>query len=158
MSTTLNMVELRQGTAADLPLVDAIMRDAFDARFGEAWTRGQCLGIMAMPGVWLTIATIDGRVAGFSLARVIADEVELLLLATRPAERRRGVGRALIGAVIATARDHHATRVHLEVRAGNDAIKLYSATGFVKVGERRGYYRGTNGQLFDALTFSRALN
>jgi ribosomal-protein-alanine N-acetyltransferase len=158
MSTTLNMVELRPGTTADLPIVDQIMREAFDPRFGEAWTRGQCLGIMAIPGVWLTIASIEGRPAGFSLSRIVADEAELLLLATLPGFRRRGAGRALVGGVAATARSHGATRLHLEVRSGNEAIKLYSVTGFVKVGERRGYYRGPNGQLFDALTFSQSLS
>ncbi|MFA5969585.1 MAG: GNAT family N-acetyltransferase [Sphingomonas sp.] len=154
MSTTLNLVDLRRGTTADLPVVDTIMQAAFDPRYGEAWTRGQCLGIMAMPGVWLTIASIDGQAAGFSLSRCIADEVELLLLATSPAFRRRGVGRALIGAVISAAQEQGAALIHLEVRAGNDAIKLYSGAGFAKVGERRGYYRSPHGQLFDALTFS----
>ena len=154
MSTTINMIELRAGTTADLPLVDTIMREAFDPRFGEAWTRGQCLGIMAMPGVWLTVASVNGVAAGFALSRIIIDEVELLLLATIPAQRRCGVGRALIGSVIATAREQRASRVHLEVRSGNEAVKLYSAIGFRKVGERRGYYRGPAGQLFDAQTFS----
>ena len=155
MSTTLNMVELRAGTTADLPLVDAIMRAAFDPRYGEAWTRGQCLGIMAMPGVTLTIASIDGQPAGFAMTRTVLDEVELLLLATLPAVRRRGIGRALVNTVIDSARDRGTVRIHLEVRAGNDAIKLYTNAGFTKIGERRGYYRGTSGQLFDALTYSR---
>lgn len=155
MSTTLNMVELRVGTTADLSLVDTIMRAAFDPRYGEAWTRGQCLGIMAMPGVTLTMASIDGTVAGFAMTRAVLDEVELLLLATLPAVRRRGVGRALVNTVITAARDRGAVRVHLEVRAGNEAIKLYTNAGFAKIGERRGYYRGAHGQLFDALTYSR---
>jgi ribosomal-protein-alanine N-acetyltransferase len=158
MSTTINMVELRQGTTADLPLVDAIMREAFDPRYGEAWTRGQCLGIMAMPGVWLTIASMDGQPVGFAMARVVVDEIELLLLATLPRMRRRGVGRSLVSTIIDAARASGAARVHLEVRSGNDAIKLYSTAGFTKIGERRGYYRGNGGQLFDALTYSREMN
>lgn len=157
MSSAVTLVELRRGTTADLPTVDSIMREAFDPRYGEAWTRGQCLGIMAMPGVWLTMASIDGVSVGFALSRLLVDEVELLLLATRPARRRCGIGRALVASVIDTAREQHASRVHLEVRSGNDAIKLYAATGFHKVGERLDYYRGANGQLFDAMTFSRQI-
>lgn len=155
MSTTLNLIDLRQGTTADLPAVDAIMQQAFDPRFGEAWTRAQCLGIMAMPGVWLILATVQGEAAGFALSRSIADETELLLLATAPAFRRRGVAKALISAVIATAKERGSSRVHLEVRSGNEAVKLYISAGFTKIGERRGYYRGPNGVLFDAQTFSR---
>jgi ribosomal-protein-alanine N-acetyltransferase len=157
MSTMLNVIELRAGTTADLAAVEALMADAFDPRFGEAWTRGQCLGIMALPGVWLTLAWLDGELAGFALSRIILDEAELLLLATAPSCRRRGVGATLLRATIADARDRKAVTLHLEVRDGNDAMKLYSRTGFQKVGQRRGYYRGNNGQLSDAFTYRYAL-
>jgi ribosomal-protein-alanine N-acetyltransferase len=157
MSTTLNLIDLRAGRIGDLPAVDAIMRDAFDPRFGEAWTPGQCAGVMAMPGVWLTLAEIDGRLLGFALARVVLDEAELLLLAVRPAARRRGIGRALLQSVVTECLTRGVAKLHLEVRAGNDAIALYRAMGFAKIGERRDYYRGKNGKLFDALTFQRTL-
>jgi ribosomal-protein-alanine N-acetyltransferase len=155
VSTVVNMIELRAGGVGDLALVESIMAEAFDPRFGEAWTRGQCLGILAMPGVWLTIALLDGKPAGFALSRGVADEAELLLLATRPALRRRGVAAALLRAMIAQAQASGAVRVHLEVREGNDAVKLYVASGFSKVGERRNYYRGVSGQTFHALTYHR---
>lgn len=157
MAATINYIDLRPGGIADIGAVDTIMREAFDPRFGEAWTRGQCLAIIALPGIWLTIATIDGQAAGFALCRAAADEAELLLLATTPALRRRGVGRALLRAVIADCKDRGIAKLHLEVRAGNEAIDLYRADGFTKVGERRGYYRGSSGQLFDALTFRREI-
>ena len=96
MSTVLKAVALTGGTAADVPIVDAIMRAAFDAKYGEAWTQGQCLGVMVMPGVWLTIAHVDEIPAGFALSRAVADEAELLLLATHPKYRRRGVAAALM--------------------------------------------------------------
>lgn len=154
MSTMLNLIELRAGAAVDLALVDTIMAEAFDPRFGEAWTRSQCLGILSLPGVWLTLASLDGAAAGFALVRRIADEGELLLLATRPAARRRGVAAALLRAAMVEAQAGGAIRLHLEVREGNDAIQLYRRAGFVKVGERRHYYRGATGQSFHALTYS----
>lgn len=155
MSTVLNLIDLRAGGVGDLALVETIMAEAFDARFGEAWTRGQCLGILAMPGVWLTIASLDGKPAGFALSRAVADEAELLLLATRPSSRRRGVAAALLRAMIAQAQAGGAARVLLEVREGNEAVKLYVASGFSKVGERRNYYRGVSGQTYHALTYRR---
>jgi ribosomal-protein-alanine N-acetyltransferase len=155
VSTVFNLIELRAGGVADLALVDSIMAEAFDPRFGEAWTRGQCLGILAMPGVWLTIASLDGKPAGFALSRAVADEAELLLLATRPSLRRRGVAAALLRAMIAQAQAGGAVRAHLEVREGNEAVKLYVASGFSKVGERRNYYRGVSGQTYHALTYHR---
>lgn len=148
----LNLIELRTGGTADLTAVDSIMRQSFEPRFGEAWTRGQCLGIMAMPGVWLTMAALDGSDCGFALARATSDEAELLLIATLPMVRRRGVGGALLRSVVAEAKSRRVTRLYLEMRAGNDAAALYRSAGFVKVGERRSYYRGSDGHQFDALT------
>ncbi|WP_066781308.1 GNAT family N-acetyltransferase [Sphingomonas sp. CCH5-D11] len=158
MSTRLHMVELVTGTAADLGAVEQVMASAFDPRFGEAWTRSQLLGILGMPGVWLTLARVDGEAAGFALARAIVDEAELLLLATAPTFRRQGVGSALVRSILADARERGAVRVHLEVRAGNNAVELYRGTGFAKCGERRGYYRGKGGQVYDAHSYSIALS
>lgn len=148
---------LRHGGARDIDAVDAVMDAAFDPRFGEAWTRGQCLGVIAMPGVRLTLAYVDEAVAGFAMTRTVADEMELLLIAVTPACRGRGVGAALLRSVIDEARAAKLADLHLEVRAGNDAVRLYLDSGFRKVGERRGYYRGRSGQLFDAHTYRLAI-
>lgn len=157
MSSTLNITELREGGSQDLTEVIRIMQDAFDPRFGEAWTSAQCLGMLSLPGVWLVIASLDGNDAGFALARSTGDEAELLLLATRPAARRRGVAGALLRAIIAEAQNRGVLQLHLKVRAGNDAVRLYRREGFEKVGERRNYYRGKTGQAFDAHTYARKL-
>lgn len=157
MSTAPRFTELRGGGPADLPAVTAIMADAFDPRFGEAWTSTQCMGMLSLPGVWLTLAIHNGALAGFSLARAIVGDGELLLLAVVPAARQLGVGTALLRGVIADAHERGAERLHLEVRAGNDAVRLYRAHGFVQVGERCAYYRGSTGRSFDAHTYARQL-
>ncbi len=43
--------------------------------------------------------------------------------------------------------------MNLEVRASNTAVHLYEKTGFEYVHRRPGYYRGNDGQLYDALSF-----
>jgi len=158
MSTRVRLIELVTGGANDIAAVESVMAEAFDPRFGEGWTRGQCLGIFALPGVWLTLARVDGEIAGFALSRVTLDEAELLLLATRPQDRRKGIGAALLRGMLSESRGRGVTKVHLEVRAGNDAIALYTAHGFVRVGERRAYYRGRTGQAFDAHSYALALD
>ncbi|WP_353204815.1 GNAT family N-acetyltransferase [Sphingomonas sp.] len=155
--STMVRIDLRSGAVADLAVIDRLMRAAFDPGFGEAWTHNQVLGLMAMSGVWLTIAEIGSEPAGFALSRRVLDEAELLLLATAPMFRRRGVGAALLRSVISDSRMQGARTLHLEVREGNDAIKLYRAVGFDKVGERRHYYRGVDGRAFDALTYRREI-
>ena len=74
------------------------MEAAFGDRYGEAWTRSQCAGILPMAGVSLMLARDpdSGAPIGFSLFRSVADQAELLLLAVLPSHRRRGIGRSLL--------------------------------------------------------------
>jgi ribosomal-protein-alanine N-acetyltransferase len=150
-------VHFARGSLADLDAVDALMVAAFDAEYGEAWTRAQLDTVLALPGVWLTLARLGRRVVGFSLHRIVLDEAELLLLAIAPEMRRRGIARALIERGCAEAKSTGARRLHLEVRDGNPAAVLYQAAGFTQAGRRREYYRGIGGQISDALTLSRDL-
>lgn len=131
-----------------------VMGEAFDPAFGEAWTEAQCSGILLMPGVWMTLAWLDGETAGFTIARIVADEAELLLLGVCARMRRRGVGSALLRQFRQTAAARGARRLHLEMRDGNDAAGMYMAHGFEQVGRRANYYRGSDTQSFDALTLS----
>ena len=145
----------RDGLARVMP----VMRDAFDPQFGEAWTEGQCLSLMLLPGVWLSLASDSkDEPLGFTLNRITLDEAELLLIGVRKDARGRGVGRQLLAEMMTTARERGASQVFLEVRDGNPARKLYEACGFVMVGRRRAYYTGADGQTFDALTFRRMLD
>lgn len=103
----------------------------------EAWGRDAIAAQLALPGVagWVDP---DG---GMILARIAADEVEVLTLAVAPARRRRGIATALLNTVIAwgTARGAHA--VFLEVAANNIAAQaLYQRAGFSPVGQRTRYY------------------
>ncbi len=157
MNDTRDPVTLIAGTPAMIGAVDRVMRGAFDPRYGEAWTPAQCLGMMSLPGVWLTLACIGDDVVGFALSRAIAGDAELLLIAVLPEERGRGVGRALLRRAIGDAAGRGAARLCLEMRAGNDATRLYVSEGFVKCGERRGYYAGRSGERFDAHTYLRPI-
>jgi ribosomal-protein-alanine N-acetyltransferase len=148
-------LHILRGGSADLEAVTHVMNAAFDDRFGEAWTRSQCAGILPMPGVELVLARDgEGELAGFSLFRKVADEAELLLLAVAPDYRRHGIGRMLLDHFTDRARDAGASRVHLEVREGNPAVVMYRQAGFSLSGRRPKYYRGRFGGDFDALTLS----
>ena len=155
MATIDHPVRISTGTSEDLDSVMEIMETAFGTRFGEAWTRSQCAGILPMTGVSLSLARDDdGATTGFSLIRSVADESELLLIAVSPDRRRQGVGRGLLSHFLDQARSEGITRAHLEVRDGNPAIHMYRHAGFEPIGRRRNYYRGDDGQQFDALTFA----
>ena len=148
---------IEPGTAGDLDAVMAVMQNSFDPSFGEAWTAPQCAGILPMAGVWLSLAKIGADVVGFSLGRLILNEAELLLIAVRTDAQGSGVGTLLLRNFIAEARTRGASYLHLEVRDGNPALKLYTAAGFHQIGARKNYYCGSDGALFHALTLSRSI-
>jgi [ribosomal protein S18]-alanine N-acetyltransferase len=149
-------LSIRDGGADDLASVMTVMAAAFDPRFGESWTSAQCLALLALPGARLFVARRGGPV-GFALARTIAGDCELMMLGVLPAMQRQGIGRALLDRVIEDARIHGAEAIFLEVRSGNPAIDFYRSRRFVKVGIRYRYYRGIDGEQFDAETHRIAL-
>ena len=149
-------IQLREGGTADLDAMMRVMEDSFDPAYGEAWTAPQCAGLLPMPGVWLTLARDGADIVGFALGRAVLREAELLLLAVRRDFQRKGVGLLLLRRFVAVANARGAERLHLEVRDGNHALRLYTAAGFAEVGRRRNYYTGSDGQIYDALTLAKS--
>jgi ribosomal-protein-alanine N-acetyltransferase len=92
------------------------------------------------------------RPEGFVIARVAADEAEILTIATHPEMRRRGIARALLHAASQEALARGAATMFLEVAASNAAaIALYVGAGFARSGWREGYYRVPGAPPGDAL-------
>lgn len=148
-------VTLSDGASDDLDSVMQVMTSAFPEEYGEAWTRAQCSGILPMTGVRLVLARDGGdKVVGFSLYRTVAGDSELLLLAVTPSAQGRGIGRKLLGRFVDDAKKNGAEKIHLEVRDGNPAVRIYESAGFAQTNRRRNYYRGRGGAQFDALTFA----
>lgn len=121
---------------------------AFDP--AEAWGPDAIRLMLEMPGTFGVLR--PG--AGFVLARVAADEAEILTLAVAPAARRQGTGGALLAAAMAGAVARGAGAMFLEVSDRNTPARaLYGAAGFEEVGRRRRYY----GDGADALVLRRGL-
>jgi [ribosomal protein S18]-alanine N-acetyltransferase len=81
---------------------------------------------------------VERQVVGFLVTRQTAPgEREILNLAVDPAQRRRGVARALLE----TELGREKTQWFLEVRESNlGAITLYQSAGFRVAGRRESYY------------------
>ncbi len=102
----------------------------------EAWDARAITELLAMPGCF---ATTDAQ--GFLLARVAADEAEVLTLAVHPVARRRGIARGLLTHGIVSVIKLGARTMWLEVAASNGpALALYQGFGFAESGRRRAYY------------------
>lgn len=121
----------------------AIHAEAFDT----PWPVSAFASLLGQTGVIL-----EAEDEGFILIRVAADEAEILTLAVRLDERRKGVGRRLIahGARRAAALGAH--RLLLEVAEDNaPARALYAASGFSDCGRRPRYYARVASPSVDAL-------
>ena len=106
---------------------------------GERWEAAAMALQLGMPGAFGWIAPEGGMI----LARVAADEAEILTLAVDPACRRRGLGRLLLTRALQTAGERGAHTMFLEVGEANaPARALYAGIGFVGIGRRPRYYKG----------------
>ena len=118
------------------------------AGFAHPWSAGEIERLIADPST-LSAAALDpgnGALRGFALARRAADEAEILTITVDSALRSRGVGRALLLEILRQAGNARVRQMFLEVDEGNaSALALYRRLGFVKVGERAGYFRRKDG-------------
>ncbi len=124
--------------------------------FGDPWSLEMLAGELEQPTALLHQASWGELPAcGYSAFRHGWGEAELLRLAVLSAERRRGVGRALVEHGLERLRQAGIKTCLLEVRIDNEAaISLYRALGFAPAGRRRGYYRDGS----DALVLSRPVS
>jgi ribosomal-protein-alanine N-acetyltransferase len=134
-------------------MIDPVAAAALHARAfppQESWGAQAIALMLDLPGCFGVLR--DG--AGFVLARVAADEAEILTLAVVPEARRAGLGGALLAEAMAAAVLRGAAAMFLEVSDRNlPARALYAAAGFAEVGRRRRYYADGS----DALVLRRGL-
>jgi ribosomal-protein-alanine N-acetyltransferase len=151
-------ITIVEGDINDLNAIMQVMENSFDPSYGEAWTASQCASLLPMPGVWLSLAKNADAVIGFAMGRSVLKEAELLLLAVHRLSQNKGVGQLLLDRFIEIAEKQGADKLHLEVRDGNSAVKLYNLNGFIEVGRRAKYYTGRDGQVYDAITLSKTIS
>lgn len=132
---------LKPMTLEDLDEVLAIER----ASFQTPWSRGAFRYELTQNRVARCSVARGGRqLVGYLCLWEIGHEVHITNLAVHPAWRRRGVARALLGALLEDAQRRGTDLVFLEVRPTNtEALGLYESFGFRVIGRRKGYYFDT---------------
>ncbi len=148
------MVSITIGDARDIAAIMPIMNAAFDPKYGEAWTASQCLSMLSMPGSQLLLAAIENQIVGFALTRWVLDEEELLMIGVDPDFQRQGVATQIVASIVHIAKNSGRKNLFLEVRTNNSAADFYTRLGFAAKATRRGYYRGVDGQRYDATTMT----
>jgi len=88
------------------------------------------------------VAMINGKLVGYTIMRHIVNEGHICNIAVHEDYRKKGIGSALLVALIKKAEVMEMMGLTLEVRIGNRAaMALYHKFGFKVEGYRRGYYK-----------------
>ncbi len=117
------------------------------------WTRGNFADALSHAYVCI-VDEQDGEIRGYAVLLPLLGEAELLNIGVAAKHQRKGLGRALLRAMLDAALALKLRRVFLEVRAANTAaLALYRSAGFAAIGVRHRYYRNASGSE-DAVTMA----
>lgn len=138
--------QVTRAQADDLDPIMALEQAGFAPT--ERWSRTSWQTQLTEPALRVLVARsgrvedrIERRVDGVIALRLAGDTADLDRIVVAPHVRRSGVGRRLITAGLAEARDAGAERMLLEVRSDNHpALQLYRSVGFDGLTVRRDYY------------------
>ncbi|MGH9587966.1 MAG: GNAT family N-acetyltransferase [Acidobacteriaceae bacterium] len=127
-------------------------------RPGIAYSKGELQYFLFHPQSISIVAERDGEIAGFAIVEFQFQKGRraghIITIDVAEAQRRHGVGRLLMDAVLGCCREVEAALLRLEVAVDNaGAIAFYEQLGFTQTGRIPGYYLGK----LDALTMSLAL-
>jgi GNAT superfamily N-acetyltransferase len=150
---TNDRISLREATSEDLEALTSALLDAVNWR-GQAQINRQRLWADPHLSRYLagwprqtdfgTVAAVGGRTVGVAWCRTFAvaepgygfvgPDIPELSMGVSEVHRGRGIGSALLDALIAQARSRGCTALSLSVEDGNRAKMLYLRAGFTVVG------------------------
>lgn len=126
-------------TEANLSQVEAILERSPEA---AAWTARALTEALEQDPSHFLVGWQDEEIEGFICGRRVLDEGEILNLAVNPEFRRKGVGAALVQALLEVFAKDRVVQVFLEVRESNTAaIAFYQRVNFRLTGKRPAYYQ-----------------
>ena len=130
---------------------------ALESSLESGWPIGSVSREISRPLGLQLVARGDtaGVVIGWCCGILIGEEAELLRIAVAQAERRRGVGEALLAQFEGECEERKVVSIFLEVAETNMAARrLYEKFSYNQVGRRKGYY---NQPVDDALVMNKIL-
>jgi [ribosomal protein S18]-alanine N-acetyltransferase len=135
---------IREAGVPDLEPIMAIESVVFA---NDAWSPEAMRSELGSGHTYYLVVESAGEIVGYSglLAPQRSTQADIQTIAVAAKARRNGVGRALMAAMIAEARERGARELFLEVRADNpNAQALYEQLDFEQIAVRVGYYQPDN--------------
>ena len=121
-----------------------IEKEAFDM----PWTENMFIPELNCADATYLVGTRGNEVVCYGGFHSVLDEAHITNIAVRNTDRGRGIGKFLMSALIAKAREKGAKHITLEVKSTNiPAIRMYEGFGLRVEGVRKRYYNN----MFDAL-------
>lgn len=132
------MMKIRLATPQDTAALCSLERECFSS----PWSAQAFCESMGEDGAIFLVCDADGETVGYAGGLCVLDECSITNVAVSASYRRKGVATALLDALESEAGDRGVTSVFLEVRVSNlPAIAAYEGRGYIRVGQRRGFYR-----------------
>ena len=127
----------------DARRIAEMSRDFIEYGLGWKWTPGRILRYLRDDSTNVAVARERDDLIGFAIMAYAEEEAHLLLFAVSAAQRRKGVGSALLSWLEATALTAGIGLIYLEARTRNtEAREFYRKHGYAEIARVRGMYRG----------------
>ena len=134
--------------AGDSREIAEMSRDLIEQGLTWSWTPTRVQHFICGPESSVVVARREQRIAAFAIMHFGDDAAHLNLLAVSPEHRRQGLGSQLMEWLTKTAIEAGVFRINLELRAQNEAAKIfYARLGFDQLGVVQGYYQGREAAL-----------
>lgn len=109
--------------------------------FSRPWSLKSVQELILNPDARVFVAMRRKKTVGYAGMMAAGDEGYITNVAVTADLRKRGIGKLLVSALAAQAREERMRFITLEMRQSNlPAAALYTACGFEPRGLRRGYY------------------
>jgi ribosomal-protein-alanine N-acetyltransferase len=129
-------MKLREMTENDLPQVLELQRELSF----QDWNEKQFLSEIRASYAYCVVCEDDGKLLGYAIFHLLGPDSELLSIATRTSEQRKGIGSQLLKAGLDKLTES-GDQCFLEVRNGNaKARAFYEKHGFKLYSVRKKYY------------------
>jgi len=141
------MIQLRRLEPSDVPRIAELERELFGL---SAWSEAMIAEELHAWGRWYVVAVASNRddgssVVGYAGLWFDGEVTQVMTIGVDPTQQHRGIGRALLDALIGESRRLTAREMFLEVAVDNDpALNLYRSVGFTPLTIRKRYYQPEN--------------
>lgn len=127
----------RKGTEADIKQIAELEAKIFS----DAWTEKSVMETFEQTQAFITVAEVDGRLAGYCIIYYVMDEAEIARITIGEDVRRQGIGKGLLDYTCECCKERQIERLLLDVREGNEGARaFYQKYGFQTDGIRKNFY------------------